>query len=186
MLDDLAISPAQMKACKIFLALGAVVLVFGIYMGFLNDSRSSIVFVLLGVSVVLFTMAMLPLLKQYLHRNMDAKKDVPQAGAKAEPDAEAKMEPKAESDDKAKARFEGKVDPPLEAKAEPKALANIEPQPKAKTEPQPGAKIDVATLMNTTLGEILLTSLLTDPENIGRLVVQAITKAEPLSRPRTQ
>ena len=48
----------------------------------------------------------------------------------------------------------------------------------AKTRPKPEAKADVATLMNTTLGDVLLDGLLKDPEDAGRIIAKAINQAE--------
>jgi hypothetical protein len=63
-----------------------------------------------------------------------------------------------------------------EAKAEPKPEAKAESKPEVKAEPE--ANTDVATLMNTTLGDVLLAGLAKDPENVGRIVAAAITQAE--------
>jgi H+-transporting ATPase len=63
-----------------------------------------------------------------------------------------------------------------EAKATPKPEAKAEPKPKAKAEPE--ANTNVATLMNTTLGDVLLAGLAKDPESVGRIVAAAITQAE--------
>ena len=86
--------------------------------------------------------------------------------AKATPKPEAKAEPKPEA----------KAGPKPEAKAEPKPKAKAEPKPEAKAESE--ANTDVATLMNTTLGEVLLAGLAKDPESVGRIVAAAITQAE--------
>ncbi len=48
----------------------------------------------------------------------------------------------------------------------------------AKTRPKPEADIDVATLMNTPLGDVLLDGLLKDPEDAGRIIAKAINQAE--------
>jgi hypothetical protein len=63
-----------------------------------------------------------------------------------------------------------------ETKATPKPEAKAEPKPEAKAEPE--ANTDVATLMNTTLGDVLLAGLAKDPESVGRIVAAAITQAE--------
>jgi hypothetical protein len=56
--------------------------------------------------------------------------------------------------------------------------ASSESKPEAKAEPKPEANTDVATLMNTTLGDVLLAGLAKDPESVGRIVAQAINRAE--------
>jgi ribonuclease E len=71
-----------------------------------------------------------------------------------------------------------KTEPKPEANADPKPKANAEPKPEAKSEPKPEANADVTTLMNTTLGDVLLAGLAKDPENVGRIVAAAITQAE--------
>jgi len=108
----------------------------------------------------------------------------PKPEAKAEPKPEAKAEPKPEA--KADRKPEAKAGPQPEAKAEPKpeAKADRKPeakaaaQPEGKAEPKPEANTDIATLMNTTLGDVLLAGLAKDPESVGRIVAQAINRAE--------
>ena len=70
-----------------------------------------------------------------------------------------------------------------EAKAEPKPEAKAESKPEVKAEPE--ANTDVATLMNTTLGDVLLAGLAKDPENVGRIVAAAITQVRRAVWPRT-
>ena len=91
-----------------------------------------------------------------------------------------------------------------EAKAEPQPEARAEPKPEAKAEPQPEAKnrasarceaastgnqarklsrsrtakAELATLLNTSLGDLLVAGLVKDPEDAGRLIAAAITQAE--------
>jgi H+-transporting ATPase len=101
-------------------------------------------------------------------------KATPKPEAKAEPKPEAKAEPK--PDAKAEPKPDAKAEPKPDAKAEPKPDAKAEPKPEAKAEPE--ANTDVATLMNTTLGDVLLAGLAKDPENVGRIVAAAITQAE--------
>ena len=103
----------------------------------------------------------------------------PKPEAKAAPKPEAKAEPKSEA--KAEPKSVAKAEPKPEAKAEPKSVAKAAPQPEAKTaktEPKFEANTDVATLMNTTLGDVLLAGLAKDPESVGRIVAQAINRAE--------
>jgi outer membrane biosynthesis protein TonB len=194
------LSPAKMKVCYIFLALGAVTLAFGLYMGFMKDGGSVVVFVLLGGSIALFALALLPHAKLYTYRIFNSATAEPQPEAKTEPQPKAKAEPEAEG--KTEPQPEAKIEPQPKATAEPQPKATAEPQPKATAEPQPEAtaepqpeakaesqpeaKIEVATLMNTTLGELLLATLIKDPEIAGRIVAQAIRQAEAPSRPRLQ
>ncbi len=178
------LSPAKMKVCYIFLALGAVTLAFGLYMGFMKDGGSVVVFVLLGGSIALFALALLPHAKLYTYRIFNSATAEPQPEAKTEPQPKAKAEPEAEG--KTEPQPEAKIEPQPKATAEPQPEATAEPQPEAKAESQPEAKIEVATLMNTTLGELLLATLIKDPEIAGRIVAQAIRQAEAPSRPRLQ
>jgi hypothetical protein len=89
---------------------------------------------------------------------------VPQPEAKAKPQPEAKAEPQPEANAEAKPE----AVPQSEAKAGP------QPQPEAK----PEVKAGVATLLNTSLGELLLAGLVKDPEDAGRIIAAAITQAE--------
>ena len=112
----------------------------------------------------------------------------PKLEAKAKPKPEAKAEPKPEakaaarSDAKAGPQPEAKAGPTPEAKAAPKSETRAVPQAEAKAglslEPKPETNTDVATLMNTTLGDVLLAGLAKDPESVGRIVAQAINRAE--------
>jgi hypothetical protein len=62
-----------------------------------------------------------------------------------------------------------------EAKPAPQPEADATPQP--DVEPEPQAKSDVATLLNTTLGDILAVNLAKHPEEAGRIIAAAITQA---------
>ena len=66
-------------------------LAFGLYMGFVRDSASVIVFTLLGSSVALFAVALSLLLKLRAYRILDPAKVESQPEAKAEPKPEAKV-----------------------------------------------------------------------------------------------
>jgi H+-transporting ATPase len=84
--------------------------------------------------------------------------------AKAEPKAETKPEAKAES------APEAKTTPQPDAKAAPAA--------EVKAGAEPDDNTDVAKLMNTTLGDVLLAGVLKDPQGAGRIIAEAITDAE--------
>ena len=106
----------------------------------------------------------------------------PQSEAKAAPQPEAKAEPKPKA--KATPRPEAKAAPQPEAKDEPKPETKAAPQPEAKaepkpeTEPKPEAKTGIATLLDTSLGDLLVAGLIKDPEDAGRMIAAAITQAE--------
>jgi H+-transporting ATPase len=120
----------------------------------------------------------------------------PQPEAKAEPkpdDAKPQPEAKAEpKSDDAKPQPEAKAEPkPDDAKPQPEAKAepksdDAKPQPEAKAEPkpddakpQPEAHHDVAALLNTSLGELLVAGIAKDPEDAGRVIAAAIAQAGP-------
>jgi H+-transporting ATPase len=107
---------------------------------------------------------------------VEAKPEAKVVEAKPEAKAEAKPEAKAE------AKPEAKVEAKPEAKAEDKG-ANVKPTQEVK--PKPGTKADSATLLNMTLGDVLLAGLVKDPEDAGRMIAQAITAeaATPAAKP---
>ena len=100
-------------------------------------------------------------------------KAAPQPEAKAEPQPDAKAEPKPEA--KAEHKPEAKAAPQPDAKAEPKPEAKA--GPKHETEPKPEAKAGVATLLDMSLGDLLVAGLVKDPEDAGRMIAAAITQA---------
>ena len=121
------------------------------------------------------------------------------ADAKAEtkPDVKAEAKPEAKPDPKAEPKVETKAAPQLEANAEPKTEAKAatkseakpeakaEPkvetkatlQPKAEAEPKPQANTGAATMLNTSLGDLLVAGLVKDPEDAGRVIAAAIAEA---------
>jgi H+-transporting ATPase len=127
-------------------------------------------------------------------------KAAPEPEAKTEPEAESKSEtkaapePEAKAEPKAESRPEAKAEPEPEAKTEPIPDANVRPQPEAKACPtadagaaarsdanarlQPEAEADVAALLSTTFGDVLVTGLLKDPEDAGRLIAQGIIQTK--------
>jgi H+-transporting ATPase len=114
----------------------------------------------------------------------------PDAKAEPKPDAkpEAKAKPEAESKPEAKAKPKPEPEAKPEAKAKPEPESNPEAKPEpqpaaeakpgAEAEPKPEAKADVAALLNTTFGEILVAGLVKDPEDAGRLIAQGIIRTE--------
>jgi hypothetical protein len=107
------LSLSQKKTYYIFEVLGAVMLAFGLYMGFATDSGAVFVFALLGGSVVLFATPLSLLLKQHAYRILDPAKAVPVPKIKADPMPEIKADPLPEI----------KADPMSEAEAETKREA---------------------------------------------------------------
>jgi hypothetical protein len=63
-----------------------------------------------------------------------------------------------------------------EPKTEPMTNAGVITQPEAKTEPV--SRRDIAALLKTPLGDVLLTGLLNNPDDAGRLIAQRIIQTE--------
>ena len=104
----------------------------------------------------------------------------PSHAAEAEPKAATKPETKAElpavgaaaptSGDHAQQEHEAKANSTLDAEAKPTPTATVASQHPANA--------DMAALVDTTLGDIILAAALQDPEAVGHLVAQAIAQAE--------
>ena len=136
-------------------------------------------------------------LKLLAYRVLDATKSVPapQANAESMPDAKTEAKPEAKAKPKpdikaepmptAKAEPKPQAEPRPEAKEKPKAEAQAaleseiraEDQPVVKVGPEPQTSVGVATLLNTPLGELLVTGMVKDPEDAGRLIAAAIAQA---------
>jgi len=124
----------------------------------------------------------------------------PDADVAAKPDAEAAAKPDAEAapmsdtkpDAKVVSKPEANVQPMPDAQDEPKAEAKAEPEAAANTatdEPdanaQPAANTGAATLLNRTLGDLLVAGLIKDPEDAGRIIAAAIGQAQmPIAAPK--
>jgi hypothetical protein len=156
MTEPQPLSPVQRKICTGFPALGAAMLALGLYLGFGRDAGSGYVFALLGGSAALFAVALSVLWKSQAVRGS--------VGVTSAPKLEAKTQPTAEP--KADVKVLTKIEPKVEAKAQPKLVT------------PPDANSDIAKLMNTTLGDLLLATYLKDPEGAGRIVAQAMIQAE--------
>lgn len=86
----------------------------------------------------------------------------------------AKPDPKAahpKPDAKPAAKPDGKDDSKPQAKAEPSAENKPVPKPK----PEPGIKTDTASLLDKTLGEVLLAGMAKDPQDAGRIIAAALS-----------
>jgi H+-transporting ATPase len=116
--------------------------------------------------------------KLLAYKVLDTVKSEAKPEAKAAPAPEAKAEPQPVAD--ASPQPVAKAEPQPVAKAEPQPEAKAEPQPVAKAEPQPKpeANTGAATLLDTSLGDLLLAGLVKDPEDAGRIIAAAITQAE--------
>jgi hypothetical protein len=91
----------------------------------------------------------------------------------SESKADVKVTPKPET--KAEPQPESKIEPQPEAKAGAKPEAKVESKPEA--EPKPQSNASTATLLNTSLGDLLVAGLIKDPEDAGRIIAAAITQA---------
>jgi H+-transporting ATPase len=131
-------------------------------------------------------------------------KSEPSSDAKAEPKAEAQPAPEPEPKQPTEAR--PSPDPKSEPKAESRPVPNSQAGPKepVKAEPPSGAKpepeatsqaaekftpdtgIDVAKLLDTSLGELLVAGLVKDPEDAGRLIAAAISQATAPAAPQAK
>jgi H+-transporting ATPase len=101
----------------------------------------------------------------------------PEAKAAPQPEAKAGAKPEAKAEAKPAAKVDSKVKAEEKPKAKPKPEAKAAPKPDAKTEPKPDAITDSASLLNTTLGDLLVAGLVKDPEDAGRIIAAAITQA---------
>jgi H+-transporting ATPase len=108
----------------------------------------------------------------------DAKADAPKPDAKADaskPNAKSTTPPDAKADD---AKPDAKSDPQPEAKAAPAPETKSAPKPDAKAGPKPNANPDNASVLDKTLGEVLLAGMAKDPEDAGRIIAAALTQAD--------
>jgi H+-transporting ATPase len=119
-------------------------------------------------------------------RQLASKPDAKADDAKASPQPNVKSAPEAEANagqptstpdaNAADAKPDAEAEPKPEAKPAPQPEAKGEPKP--ETEPKPEAKSGGATLLGTSLGDLLLAGLVKDPEDAGRIIAAAITQAE--------
>jgi len=174
MSDPKSLSSGQ-QTSYIFLALGAVLLGLGLYLGFTKNSNSTTVFSLLACSVASFAIASSLLWKLRANRVLDAQKVASHNEVKIESQPEAKAEP--QPDVKAEPPVEVAAEQQPEVKAKPLLDIKEEPQPQAKDDSAIDVKPEIVTLMNTKLGDLLMASLLKDPEGAGHVVAKAIVKA---------
>jgi H+-transporting ATPase len=101
----------------------------------------------------------------------------PETKGTPQPEAKAGAKPEAIAEAKPAAKVDSKVKVEDKPKAEPKPEAKAAPKPDAKAEPKPAANTDSTSLLNTTLGDLLVAGLVKDPEDAGRIIAAAITQA---------
>ncbi len=119
--------------------------------------------------------------KLLAYKVLDPNKGQRKVEAKAAPKPDAKSETKAEAKPKTEdePKPDAKPEAAPEAKAAPQSGAKIEAKP--EVELKPDAKADLATLLNTSLGDLLVAGLVKDPEDAGRIIAAA-DSAQRISR----
>jgi H+-transporting ATPase len=111
-------------------------------------------------------------------------KAAPEPDAKGEPKPDAKTETKPETkpgpppESQVEAKPDAKAQPKPETNAEPRLEAKVAPETEVKSAPTPETKADIETLLNTTLGDVLLAGVLKHPEDAGHIIAEAIVEAE--------
>jgi len=85
-------------------------------------------------------------------------------------DSKPEAQPEAQPETKAESMPVAKDEP------NPEIHAEVRPEVNAETRPKPSA--NVAALLNTTFGDVLVAGLLKDPEDAGRLIAQGIVEIE--------
>ena len=101
----------------------------------------------------------------------------PMTDAKTEPKATSKSTPGADAPTALRAGDD--VPPQHQAKAEPAAEGSPEATLTVPASPHAALNPDMATLVGTSLGDVILAAVLKDPDAAGHLVAQAIAQAEP-------
>ena len=110
----------------------------------------------------------------------------PEAVADPKPDAKSDAAPESKAVPKPDVETKTKTEAKPETKAEPKPEAKAVDTPGAKTSPQSGANVesgpktepDTASVLDRTLGEVLLAGIAKDPEDAARVIAAAIAGAE--------
>lgn len=192
MFESKLLDHAHEKACYILLAVGAVMLAFGLYMGFVQHANSAVVFFSLGVTTAAFGTVLFVLLKPHAFAFLSPATSVPQSKAEPQPQPEANTEPQFEAKDAAVSELkdvpspESNDLPPPNSKAGPRPETGAEPPAQvkaqisrgAKSEPQDEANTDVVPLFDMTLGDILLAAIREDPQGAGRIFARAVVQAD--------
>ena len=190
MFESERLDPAHRKVCYILLAIGAGMLAFSLYMGFVQHANSAVVFISLGLTTAVFGTVLFMLLKPHAFAFLSPATAVPEP--KAEPPPEANNEAQSEAKDAPALELEDVPPPdsndvqPLNSKAAPRPEIGAEPPAQvkaqigreAKSEPQDEASTDVVTPLDMTLGDILLAALRKDPQGAGRIFARAIVQAD--------
>ena len=94
------------------------------------------------------------------------------------PETKAEIKPEPQVSSKAESEPTAKVDTKPKPDVEPSPEATVSPEAEAKSASTPAAKGGVKTLVDTTLGELLLAGVLKHPEEAGHIIADAIVEAE--------
>ena len=113
----------------------------------------------------------------------DAKnKPQPNWWSNSKPKPDPKPDGNAKPEVEAAPKSESVEQPRQEAAAPTEADAKDKPQPKpaveSETDPKPDDRPDIATLLDTTLGDVLLAGIIKNPGAAGRIIAEALSQAE--------
>jgi H+-transporting ATPase len=111
--------------------------------------------------------------KLLAYRVLDATKAAPALQSMIQPRSDIKAAPTLPQPDPV-SKVPAEAEPQPEAKSEPQSEAR--PQPAA--EPTPAVDTAVTTLMNTTLGELLVAGALKHPEDAGQILADGLVQTK--------
>jgi hypothetical protein len=157
--------PRLQKASYGLMAAAVVVFASALSLGFFEHAASPLVYWLLGVTTLSFAVVVFMMLKPAAFSFLDIDAAKRQAGVDGAPAAEPGPDVHAEAP--AVPPPEPVGDPPLEPMGEPPES----PSPGAPTSSTP-------MLLSTTLGEVLLAAIRSDPEGAGRLFARALSRVD--------
>jgi H+-transporting ATPase len=119
-----------------------------------------------------------PAVQSKIQPRSDAKAAPPPPQPESNPDAKTAPQPDPVSKLPVKAETQSavKAEPPSDAK--PGSTAKLEATTKSAAEPDLEINSGAKTLMNTTLGDILVAGILKDPEDAGRIIADGIAQTK--------
>ena len=119
-----------------------------------------------------------PAVQSKIQPRSDAKAAPPPPQPESNPDAKTAPQPDPVSKLPVKAETQSavKAEPPSDAK--PGSTAKLEATTKSAAEPDLEINSGAKTLMNTTLGDILVAGILQDPEDAGRIIADGIAQTK--------
>ncbi len=167
------------------MGLAFALLALALFLGLEKAYSAALVIGLLTVSMTLFAVVMLTILK--LPKALQPETHLPDVNeSKASVEATSPSDLKKSSESKSGAKSDAIpiALPGSESKSAVPPANSGAPATLALTyhlEPSSGSKDEnsrLKTLMNTPLGEILVTGLLSNPEQLAQIIVQAVTQAK--------